>query len=195
MAANAQEALEAAAEIGYPVALKAVAPDILHKSDVGALAVNIQNDFELRQAYRRVVGNVDKYMPEAEFKGVSVQKMVTNAYEVIIGMNRDPQFGPLIMFGLGGIYVEVLQDVTFRLAPLSLNDVQEMITGIKSYPILRGVRGQPKADLKAVEQVLLRVSQLAEEWPQITDLDINPLMVLPEGQGAVAVDVRIGVGG
>lgn len=195
MATNAQEALEAAAEIGYPVVLKAVSPDILHKSDVGALAVNINNDFELRQAYRRVVNNIDKYMPEAEFKGVSVQKMVTNAYEVIIGMNWDPQFGPLIMFGLGGIYVEVLQDVTFRLAPLSLNDVKEMITGINSYPILRGFRGQPKADLKAVEQVLLRISQLAEEWPQITDLDINPLMVLPEGQGAVAVDVRIGVGG
>lgn len=194
LAKNAQQALQIAAEIGYPVVLKAVSPDILHKTDVGALAVNIQHDFELKQAYRQIVNNIDKYMPGADFQGVSVQKMITNAYEVIIGMNRDPQFGPLIMFGLGGIYVEVLKDVTFRLAPLAISDAKEMIEGIKSYPILRGVRGKPKADLKKVEQVLLSISQLAMDWPQINDLDINPLMVLPEGQGAVAVDVRIGVG-
>jgi len=191
LAHTAREALELGAEFKYPVVLKAASPDLLHKSDIGAIKVNIENDFELRRAYREILANVDRYLPDAELWGVTVQKMVKGGREVILGMNEDPQFGPLLMFGLGGIYVEVLKDVSFRLAPLTPEDAREMVTEIRSYPLLSGVRGQAKADIDAIVDALLRLSQLVMDWPAIMELDINPLLVLEAGQGAVAADVRI----
>ncbi|MDP1809603.1 MAG: acetate--CoA ligase family protein [Actinomycetota bacterium] len=191
LAHTAREALDIAAELKYPVVLKAVAPELLHKSDIGAIAAGIANDFELRRAYREILSNVDRFMPDAELWGVTVQEMVRGGSEVILGMNDDPQFGPLLMFGLGGIYVEVLKDVSFRLAPITPAEAKEMVEEIRSYPLLQGVRGGARADIEAIVDALLRLSQLVVDWPQIQELDINPLLVLPAGQGAVAADVRI----
>lgn len=191
LAQNTKEALSLATEIKYPVVLKVASPDVLHKTDVGAIKVGVENDFELRRAYREIMANIDRFMPEAELWGVTVQEMVKGGHEVILGMNRDPQFGPLIMFGLGGIYVEVLKDVSFRLAPLTFSEARRMVGEIKAYQLLQGVRGQPKSDIDAVVDALQRLSQLVVDWPAIEELDINPLLVLPAGQGAIAADVRI----
>ncbi len=185
------DALKAAEDLRYPVVLKAASPDVLHKSDIGVLKVGIENDFELRVAYREILSNIDRYLPEAELWGVSVQEMITGGREVILGSNDDPQFGPVLMFGLGGVYVEVLKDVSFRLAPLTKEDAKQMVLETRSYPLLQGVRGDPRADVEAVVDALLRLSQLVTDWPQIKELDINPLMVLEADRGAVAVDVRI----
>lgn len=194
LAHTVREALDIAADINYPVVLKAAAPDLLHKSDVGAIKIGIENDFELRQGYREILSNIDRFMPDAQLWGITVQEMIEGGQEVILGMSNDPQFGPLLMFGLGGIYVEVLKDVSFRLAPITPAEAMEMVAGIKSFPLLQGVRGQEKADIDAIVDALLRLSQLVLDWPQIQELDINPLLVLPAGQGAVAADVRIMTG-
>jgi acyl-CoA synthetase (NDP forming) len=191
LAQSVKEALSAAAELRYPVVLKVSSPDVLHKSDIGALKVNVANDFELRRAYREVLANVESRLPDAEIRGVMVQEMITGGREVILGMNRDPQFGPLLMFGLGGIYVEVLKDLAFRLTPLGRPDAVQMVEEIRSYPLLHGVRGQPRADIEAIVDDLLRLSQLVTDWSNIEELDINPLMVLEAGRGAIAADVRI----
>lgn len=188
---NMRDALDAAAEIGYPVVLKTCSPDLLHKTDVGAVKVGVDNDFELRRDYKDVLSNVERFMPEADIDGVMVQEMVRGGLEIILGMNRDPQFGPLLLFGLGGIYVEVLKDVAFRLAPLSTEDAREMISEIRASALLRGVRGEPGADREAIVEALLRLSQLVTDWPQIAELDINPLMAMRPGGGALAADVRI----
>lgn len=195
LAKNMREALAFAEEIGYPVAVKVASPDILHKSDIGGIKLNIQTEAELEEAFESIQNNVLRYLPEAVFWGVSVNEMITEAREVIIGVNRDPQFGPLIMFGLGGIYVEVLKDVSWRIAPVTREDAEEMIREIKSYLLLRGVRGQPRADIDAVVETIQRVSQLAIDFPQILEMDINPLMVLEAGKGCAAADVRLSLRG
>lgn len=194
LAHSAREALDIAAELKYPVVLKAAAPELLHKSDIGAIVAGIANDNELRRAYRGILSNVDRFMPDAELRGVTVQEMVRGGTEVILGMNDDPQFGPLLMFGLGGIYVEVLKDVSFRLAPITPAEAKGMVEEIRSYPLLQGVRGRTRADIEAIVDALLRLSQLVMDWPRIQEMDINPLLVLPTGQGAVAADVRIMLG-
>ncbi len=186
-----RDALSAATELKYPVVLKASSPDILHKSDIGVIKIGIADDVDLRRAYREILSNVDRYLPEAELWGITVQEMVQDAREVILGMNDDPQFGPVIMFGLGGVYVEVLKDVSFRLAPLTEADAREMVLETRSFPLLQGVRGQERSDIEAVIDALIRLSQLVVDWPQIKELDINPLMVLGADKGAVAADVRI----
>jgi acetyltransferase len=173
------------------VVLKIASPDILHKSDVGGIVVGLESDDEVREAFEAIVQRAREHQPDAEIWGCQVQEMVTDAREIIIGMNRDPQFGPLVMFGLGGIYVEVLKDVTFRVAPMSRDQATEMVRGIRSYPLLQGVRGQPPADTDAVVNTILRISQLVTDFHQIAELDINPLLVRDEGQGAVAVDMRL----
>lgn len=185
------EAKRAAQEIGFPVVLKIASPNILHKSDVGGIKVGIESEKELERAYREILWNANRFMPEATIWGVLVQEMVPYDREVIVGVNRDPQFGPLVMFGLGGIYVEVLKDVSFRVAPLTERDAQDMIQEIRSFPLLSGVRGQPRADLASLKEILLRVSQLVTEFPQINEMDINPIKVGGAGEGAVAVDARI----
>jgi acyl-CoA synthetase (NDP forming) len=180
----------AAENIGYPVVMKIASPDILHKSDIGGVRLNIRDADQVRDFFDLLIYRAQRYMADARIWGVLIQEMAARGKEVIIGVNRDPQFGPLLMFGLGGIYVEVLQDVTFRIAPVSRQEATEMIDEIRSYHLLRGVRGEKPADLKAIIDTILRVSQLVTDFPEIVEMDINPLTVYDEGRGAVAVDMR-----
>lgn len=184
-----------AAEVGYPVVMKIASPDILHKSDIGGIRVNIADEAELAEAYEDILAKVLERMEDARIWGVSIQSMLPPGREVIIGVNRDPQFGPLLMFGLGGIYVEVMKDVTFRLCPVTPEEAREMLTEIRGFGLLRGARGQRPADLDAVIDVIVRTSALVTDFPEITELDINPLIVADKGAGAVAADIRIGIGG
>jgi len=153
--------------------------------------VGVSSADEMREAFDTLIARAKEHQPDATIWGVQVQEMVTNAREIIIGMNRDPQFGPLVMFGLGGIYVEVLKDVTFRVAPMSRIQADEMVRAIRSFKLLTGVRGQAASDLDAVVDAILRISQLVTDFPEIAELDINPLLVREQGQGAVAVDMRL----
>ena len=191
LARTPEEAVEIAEEIGYPVVMKVASPDILHKTDIGGVKLNIASATDVRDAFDLLVYRATRFMPDAEIWGCLVQEMVKEAKEVIVGMNRDPQFGPLVMFGLGGIYVEALRDVSFRIAPFSRQEAEEMIREIRSYELLKGVRGERPADIAAIVDCLLRVSQLATDFPEIVELDINPLMVKEAGGGAVAVDMRL----
>jgi acetyltransferase len=195
LAADRAAARELAGRIGYPVVLKIASPDILHKSDIGGIALGITSETELDEAYERIMSRVQQHMPDATVWGVTVQEQLPTGREIIIGIDRDPSFGPILMFGLGGIYVEVLQDVTFRLCPVTPADAREMIAEIRGHGLLRGVRGQAAADIEAIVDVICRVSALAVDTPEITELDINPLIVGDRGAGAVAADVRIGIGG
>jgi acetyltransferase len=191
VAATPDEAVAYCHEIGYPVVIKIASPDILHKSDVGGIIVNVKSDDEVRSSFDTLIARAQEHVPGATIWGVQIQEMVTDAREIIIGMNRDPQFGPLIMFGLGGIYVEVLKDVTFRVAPMSRAHAKDMVASIRTNKLLTGVRGQAPSDLDAIVDTLLRISQLVTDWPEIAELDINPLLVRSAGQGAVAVDMRL----
>lgn len=192
IAENADRAVEIARRIGYPVVLKIASPDVLHKTDVGGVKVGLASDEEVRDAFELMTYRVQRYLPEARLWGCLVQEMVTgDNLEVLIGMNRDPQFGPLVTFGLGGIYVEVLKDVTFRLAPFTRAEAEEMLTEIRSSALLDGVRGQPPVDKEAIVDTLLRISQLVQDFPEIVELDINPLTVFSKGSGAIAIDMRL----
>ncbi|MDI7275662.1 MAG: acetate--CoA ligase family protein, partial [Anaerolineae bacterium] len=191
LAGSAEEAVRYAEEIGYPVVMKIASPDILHKSDIGGIKVGVMGAGDVRDAFDLLVYRATRYMPDAQIWGVQVQEMVTGAKETIIGMSRDPQFGPMMMFGLGGIYVEVLKDVTFRIAPLSDLEAREMIREIRSYHLLQGVRGERASDVEAVAETILRISQLVTDFPEIVELDVNPLLVREAGAGAVAVDMRL----
>ncbi len=184
-----------ASEVGYPVVLKIASPDILHKSDIGGIKVGIEDEAELDAAYDDIITRVRARMPEAKIWGVTVQRMLDPGREVIIGVNRDPQFGPLLMFGLGGIYVEIMKDVTFRLCPVTAEEARTMLSEIRGFGLLRGARGQHPADLDAVIDTIVRVSALVTDFPEITELDINPLIVADKGAGAIAADIRIGIGG
>ncbi len=191
IAKTTKGAVRAASEIGYPVVMKIASPDVLHKSDMGGVRVGIENEAMVEEAFFDITSNIQLRQPEARILGVMVQEMVPQGKEVILGITRDMQFGPMIMFGLGGIYVEVLKDVAFRIAPLSVESADAMIRDIRSFPLLRGVRGEPPADIAAIRDALLRLSQMAIDFPEIIEADINPLLVRPEGLGAVAVDTRI----
>jgi acetyl coenzyme A synthetase (ADP forming)-like protein len=192
IAATPEEAVQIAAKIGYPVVLKIASPDILHKTDVGGVKVNLRNATDVRDAFELMVYRAQRYLPEAHILGCLVQEMAPpGGLEVLVGMNRDPQFGPLITFGLGGIYVEILKDVTFRVSPFSPLEAEEMLHEIRASALLDGVRGQPAADKKAIVDVLLRVSQLVQDFPEIVEMDINPLMVYHQDQGALAIDMRL----
>ncbi|HIP86909.1 MAG TPA: CoA-binding protein [Anaerolineales bacterium] len=194
LAATPEEAIEAAEEMGYPVVLKVASPDILHKTDVGGVKLNLRSAEDVRDAFDLIMYRSTRYVPDARIWGCLVQKMVPGGREVLIGMSRDPQFGPLVAFGLGGIYVEALKDVVFRVAPFSRQEAEEMIREIRSYPLLEGVRGEPPADHEAMVGALCRISQLVTDFPEIVELDINPLMVFNEGRGAVALDMRLVLG-
>jgi len=195
LARNLEAALSCAEEVGYPVVMKIASPDILHKSDVGGLRVGIATPDELETAYDDVMSKSRSRMPDAVIWGVQIQKMVRAGREVIIGVDRDPQFGPMLMFGLGGIYVEVMKDVTFRLCPVGPREARNMLRDIRSFGLLRGARGQRPADLDAVVDVIERISRLVTDFPEIIELDINPLIVGDAGHGAIAADIRIGIGG
>jgi len=191
VAATPDEAVAYCNEIGFPVVMKIASPDILHKSDVGGIKVGVKNEAEVREWFQTIIDRAKAAKPDATIWGIQIQEMVQGAREIIIGMNSDPQFGPLMMFGLGGIYVEVLKDVTFRVAPMTRLQAKQMVEQIRSYKLLTGVRGQAAADLDATIDVLLRISQLVTDFPEIAELDINPLLVREQGKGAVAVDMRL----
>ncbi len=195
MARTTEEALLAAQVIGFPVVLKIISPQVQHKTDVGGVKVNIKDEEELIKAFQELTIGVRQALPGVSILGVLVQEMIAGGKEIIIGFTRDPQFGPLVMFGLGGIYVEVIKDVSFRLAPLCPEEAQEMIREIKGYPLLKGVRGEPEADLEALVNSLVSLAQLAADFPELSEGEINPLLVRPKGQGAVAVDARLALGG
>jgi len=189
LAQSLAQALESAEAIGYPVVLKLIAAEFSHKTDVGGVKLNIHTPAELNKAYREIIQSVARFSPTAVIKGIMVQKMVAGGKEIIIGVSRDRQFGHLIMFGLGGIYVEVLKDVSFRLAPLKMSDVEAMIREIKTYPLLKGIRGQEPSDLQNLKETILKISQLVTDFPQITELDINPYKLF--NKGGTAIDARI----
>ncbi|MCD6319637.1 MAG: acetate--CoA ligase family protein [Candidatus Desulfofervidaceae bacterium] len=193
LARTREEAVEAAKKIGFPVVLKIVSPDISHKTDVGGVILNLNSPPAVKEAFSEVMLKVKSKNPRASIYGVSVQEMVQGAKETIIGFTRDPQFGPLLMFGLGGIYVEILKDVTFRIAPLTKKEAMEMVREVKAYSLLRGIRGEPPADVPALVDALLALSQLALDFPEIVEAEINPLLVKPAGQGIVAVDARLSI--
>jgi len=189
VALTSEEAVKFAEGIGYPVVLKIVSPDILHKFDVGGVILNLKSSSEVKDAYESVFKNVKRRKPDAKIVGVLVQEMAPQSTEVIVGATKDPQFGPTLMFGLGGIFVEVLKDVTFRIAPITESDAREMITEVKAYPILKGYRGQPPADVDAIVNILLNTSKLVMDHHEIKELDLNPIMVYEKG--AKTVDARI----
>jgi 4-hydroxybutyryl-CoA synthetase (ADP-forming) len=191
LGATEEECASAAKEIGYPVVMKIASPDIIHKSDAGGVKVGVKSDEEVRAAFRSIMENARKYKADAKIKGVLVQEMVKSAKETILGASLDPTFGPVIMFGLGGIYVEVLKDVVFRVAPIDEREAMKMVESIKTIKLLKGVRGEKPSDLRAIADSLQRLSQLLVDFPEIKEFDINPLLVLEEGKGARVVDSRI----
>ncbi|MDP2675572.1 MAG: acetate--CoA ligase family protein [Dehalococcoidia bacterium] len=192
LAETAEEAVNAAKGFGYPVVLKVVSPDVTHKSDVGGVRLGLDSPEAVTAAFAEIVETVKKRQPDARIEGVAVQKMARPGIEVIIGMSKDPQFGPVLMFGLGGILVEVLKDVAFRIVPLEPRDARQMVREIKGFPVLQGFRGQEPADLEALEKLLLKVSAFVEAHPEIEELDLNPVFAYRDG--AIAVDARIVVG-
>jgi acetate---CoA ligase (ADP-forming) len=188
---NVDEAVAFAEEVGYPVVMKISSPDILHKTDVGGVRLNVTGASEVRDSFDLLIYRAQKFMPKAQIWGCLVQQQVRGGKEVILGMNRDPQFGPLVMFGLGGIYVEVLKDVAFRIAPFSKIEAEELVKEIRSYKLLKGVRRQAPSDINALVDTLLRISQLVVDFPEIVEMDINPLMVFEEGHGVLGIDMRL----
>ncbi len=192
LARTADEAAKAAAEFGYPVVLKIVSPDVTHKSDVGGVKLGLDSKETVTAAFQEITKAVKQQQSDARIEGVAVQKMAQPGIEVIVGMSKDPQFGPVLMFGLGGILVEVLKDVAFRIVPLEARDARQMIREIKGFPVLEGFRGQEPADLEALEKLLLKVSAFVEAHPEIEELDLNPVFAYKDG--ALAVDARIVVG-
>jgi acyl-CoA synthetase (NDP forming) len=178
-------------EVSLPVAMKIASPDIVHKFDVGGVRLKIRTLDEARRAYDEIMEAVRRHNPSARLEGILVEAMARGGVEVILGATKDPRFGPICMFGLGGTFVEAMRDVTFRLAPMWESSAENMITSIKAYRILRGVRGIPPSDTKAIKECILRLSQLVAGHPEIAELDINPLIVYPEGQGCVVADSRM----
>ncbi|RLF78614.1 acetyl-CoA synthetase [Thermococci archaeon] len=192
LAKSADEAIKYAEEIGYPVVLKLMSPQILHKSDARVVALKIKDADELRKKWEEIHENARKYRPDAEILGVLVAPMLKPGREVIIGVTEDPQFGHAVMFGLGGIFVEILKDVTFRIVPIEEKDAWAMIKNIKGYPILAGARGEEPADMKALVDMILKVSKLVDDLKDyLKEMDLNPVFVYNEGEGAMIVDARI----
>ncbi len=189
LARSKEEAISISKEIGFPVVLKIHSPDVIHKSDVGGVKLGLKSEDEVGKAYDEIVASVKRSQPDARIEGVTVQNMARPGIEVIIGMTKDPQFGPVIMFGLGGILVEILKDVSFRIVPLTRRDAREMIREIKGYPLLEGYRGQEPADIAFLEDMILKVSDFVDRNPEIKELDLNPIFAYKDG--ALAVDARI----
>ncbi len=192
LARNAEEAAEIAEKIGYPVVLKIVSPDIVHKSDVGGVIVGLSSPEEVRKGFEEIINNVKKHVPGARIEGVLVQKMAPKgAVEVVVGAIRDPVFGPAVMFGLGGIFIEVFKDVSFRVVPFSEQDAEEMIREVKAYKIIRGYRNIAPRDIDALIRIIMSVQSIMRENKEINEMDLNPILSYEKGKGALAVDVRI----
>ncbi|HUV24925.1 MAG TPA: acetate--CoA ligase family protein [Methanomassiliicoccales archaeon] len=190
LATTEEEAIELANEIGYPVVMKVASSDILHKSDVGGVVVGLETPEEVKNSFHSILEKSRSRLPDARIDGVSVQQMISGR-EVIVGMNRDNQFGPVITFGLGGIFVEILKDVSNKIAPLTRADVDDMITSIKGYPILMGARGRGVADIESLKDVIFRLAQIAIDFPEIGELEVNPVIVGDRGEGCCAVDALV----
>ncbi len=189
LARSEDEAVEAAGEIGFPVVLKIVSPNVIHKSDVGGVKVNLKTEEEVRNAYRDILESVKANVPNARITGILVQEFAPQGLELIIGLIRDPQFGPTVMFGLGGIFVEVYRDVSFRVAPLSEYDADSMMREIKAYKLLTGFRGMEPVDLEALKDALIKVGQIGLDIEEIAEMDLNPVIAYPKG--IKVVDARI----
>jgi len=192
LATSKEEAISISRQMGFPVALKIASPDVVHKTDAGGVQLGLNSEQEVDKAYEDIMKAIKAAYPEANIQGVSVQKMARTGVEVIIGMSKDAQFGPVIMFGLGGILVEILKDVSFRIVPLTPRDAREMIKEIKGYPLLEGYRGQEAVDVANLEKLILKVSEFAEKYPEVDELDLNPIFAYSDG--AVAVDARVILG-
>jgi acyl-CoA synthetase (NDP forming) len=189
LAASKEEAISISQQLGFPVALKIASPDIVHKSDDGGVRLGLNDANQVGEAYDQILGAIRRKHPRAKVQGVAVQKMARPGVEVIIGMSKDAQFGPVLMFGLGGVLVEVLKDVSFRIVPLSKRDAAEMLREIKGYPLLEGYRGQEAVDIPYLEKLLLKISDFVEKHPEIRELDLNPVFAYSDG--AIAVDARV----
>ena len=193
LATNEKEAIKIAKKIGYPVVMKIASPQIIHKSDAGGVKVNLTNDAEIKSAFKTIIQNAKKYDKKAEIKGVLIVEMVKGGKELIIGSKQEPGFGPVIMLGMGGIYVEVLKDVTFKLAPVTVQEADDMIASIKTQKLLQGVRGEKPSDITKLSECIQRLSQLVSDFDEIKELDMNPVLVMEKGKGCRILDVRIGL--
>jgi acetyltransferase len=191
LAKTADAAVQIAEEMAYPVVMKIVSQQILHKSDAGGVMLGLRSADEVRKAFDTIVQRAKSYDPQAKIDGVLIQKTAPRGEEVILGANRYPVFGPLLMFGIGGIFVEVFQDVEFRLAPIGRNEARRMIRSIKGYKLLKGFRGRPETDIESLQKSLVSLSDLVMRHPEIAELDINPLLVHPKGDGVTVVDCRM----
>jgi acyl-CoA synthetase (NDP forming) len=189
LATSRKQAGEIGGEIGFPIVLKIASPDIIHKSDAGGVKVGLKNKTEVENAYGEIMTAARQKFPKAKIEGAAVQKMARPGIEIIVGTFKDAQFGPVIMFGLGGIFVEVLKDVSFRIIPIERRDAAEMIKEIKGYPLLNGYRGTEPAHLPSLENILMKVSVFVERTPEIKEIDLNPIIAYKDS--AVAVDARI----
>ena len=189
LATSKEEAISMSQQFGFPVVLKIASPDIVHKSDAGGVKLGLKTAKQVGKAYEDILAAIRQKHPQARIHGVSVQKMARPGVEVIIGMSKDAQFGPVLMFGLGGILVEVLKDVSFRIVPLAKRDAAQMIREIKGYPLLEGYRGQEAVDVSHLEELLIKVSDFVERNPEVKELDLNPIFAYSDG--AIAVDARL----
>jgi len=183
------EAMAASKELGFPVVLKIASPDVIHKSDSGGVRLGIASAAQAGRAYGEILSAIKRKYPRAVIHGLTIQKMAPRGTEVIVGMSKDPQFGPVIMFGLGGILVELLKDVSFRIVPLTRRDAAEMVREIKGFPLLEGYRGQEPANIPALEELIVKVSQFVEKSPEVKELDLNPVFAYRDK--VVAVDARV----
>jgi acyl-CoA synthetase (NDP forming) len=189
LATSKEEAVALSQRLGFPAVLKVASPDVVHKSDAGGVKLGLKTASQVGKAYDDILKAIRQEYPQAAIQGVSVQKMAPPGVEVIIGMSKDPQFGPVLMFGLGGILVEILKDVSFRIVPLVRRDAAEMIKEIKGYPLLEGYRGQEPADVPHLEELLLKLSDFVEKRPEIKEIDLNPIFAY--SHGSIAVDARV----
>ena len=190
-AATKEDAVAAAESMGYPVVMKIVSPDITHKSDAGGIRLNLKSKEEVMAAYDTMMTDVKRNVPDAKIEGVQIQNMLIGGNEIIIGMIRDPTFGPLIMFGLGGIYVEILQDVAFGVAPLNRDEAEKLIRSIKTFKLFEGARGAKPVDINILIDAVMRVSQLVTDFPEIKEFEINPMKIMDDGVTAYAIDMRL----
>ena len=189
VASSIEESIEKADSLGFPLVMKIISPDIIHKTDMGGVKLNIHNEQQLRKSYQDIMACIKKNKPEANITGVLLYKQLPEGIEIIIGMTRDPQFGPTVMFGLGGIFTEILQDVSFRICPIAKIDVEEMLNETKGIKVLQGYRGNPKSDIDAVIKIIIKISEIALQYSTIKEIDLNPVMVYEKG--AVVVDGKV----
>ncbi len=195
LAHDLSEAIKAAREVRYPLVLKIASPDIIHKSRANGIKVGLTSELELRQSFNELIDNVRAYKPGAKILGVTIQEYLPPAREVIVGALQDPSFGATVKFGLAGVWTEVFNDTSFRLAPLNAEDAREMIQEIKGYPVLAGIQKAPPADINALIDIAQKVGQLAHEFPELTEIELNPIFVFDNGKGAITADARIVLGG